>query len=85
VPAHPPHAGHRREAEARLVPRNPPAHRETNPRLWSRAVNYFYLKETKASFAIEREEVTPARGERFVAVLARSSTVNPEPCWTRAA
>jgi hypothetical protein len=52
--------------------------RETNPRLWSRAVNYFYLKETKASFAIEREEVTPARGERFVAVLARSSTVNPE-------
>ena len=52
--------------------------RETNPRLWSRAVNYLYLKETKASFAIEREEVTPARGERFVAVLARSGTVSPE-------
>lgn len=52
--------------------------RETDPRLWSRAVNYLYLKETKASFAIEREEVTPARGERFVAVLARSGTVNPE-------
>jgi hypothetical protein len=52
--------------------------RETNPRLWSRAVNYLYLKETKASFAIEREEVTPARGERFVAVLARSGKINPE-------
>ncbi|MDD2763542.1 MAG: Fic family protein [Opitutaceae bacterium] len=51
--------------------------RETSPRLWSRAVNYLYLKETKASFAIEREEVTPARGERFVAVLARSGTVPP--------
>lgn len=52
--------------------------RETNPRLWARAVNYLYLKETKASFAIEREEVTPARGERFIAVLARSGLVNPE-------
>lgn len=52
--------------------------RATDPRLWSRAVNYLYLKETKASFAIEREDVTPARGERFVAVLARSGTVKPE-------
>lgn len=52
--------------------------RNTDPRLWSRAVNYLYLKETKASFEIEREEVTPARGERFVAVLARSGTINPE-------
>ena len=52
--------------------------RETDPRLWARAVSYLYLKETKASFAIEHEEVTPARGERFVAVLARSGTINAE-------
>jgi hypothetical protein len=52
--------------------------KEASPQLWSRAINYLYLKETKASFAIEREEVTPARSERFVAVLARSATVNPE-------
>ncbi|MGH8021750.1 MAG: Fic family protein [Opitutaceae bacterium] len=52
--------------------------KKTDPRLWSRAVNYLYLKETKASFAIEQEEVTPARGERFVAVLARSGAVKPE-------
>jgi hypothetical protein len=50
----------------------------TDARLWHRAVNYLYLKETKASFAIEREEVTPDRGRRFVAVLARSGTVKPE-------
>jgi hypothetical protein len=52
--------------------------RNTNPRLWSRAINYLYLKETKASFEIEREEVTPARGERFVAILARSGTIKSE-------
>ncbi len=45
-----------------------------DPRLWSRAVNYLYLKETKASFAIEREELAPGRGERFVKVLAQSGT-----------
>lgn len=50
----------------------------TDARLWHRAVNYLYLKETKASFAIEREEITPERTERFVAVLARSGSVKPE-------
>lgn len=50
----------------------------TDPRLWHRAVNYLYLKETKASFAIEREDITPARSERFVAALARSGTMQPE-------
>lgn len=52
--------------------------RQADPRLWSRAVNYLYLKETKASFAIEREEVTPARGERFIAVLAQSGAGDSE-------
>jgi hypothetical protein len=47
-------------------------------RLWARAVNYLYLKETKASFAIEREEVTPSRSERFVALLASSGRVTNE-------
>jgi Fic family protein len=51
---------------------------QANPRLWERAVSYLYLKETKASFAIEREDVTPQRGERFVAQLARSGTGEPE-------
>ncbi len=52
--------------------------RQADPKLWSRAINYLYLKETKASFAIEREEVSPARGERFVAVLARSGAGDAE-------
>lgn len=50
----------------------------TDPRLWHRAVNYLYLKETKASFAIEREDVSPKRTERFVAVLARSGAMKNE-------
>lgn len=50
----------------------------TDQRLWHRAVNYLYLKETKASFAIEREDITPKRTERFVAVLARSGAVKDE-------
>lgn len=51
---------------------------QADPRQWNRAVNYFYLKETKASFAIEREEVTPDRGERFMAVLAQAGTTDGE-------
>lgn len=49
-----------------------------DPRQWNRAINYLYLKETKASFAIEREEVTPDRGARFMAVLAQSGTIDGE-------
>lgn len=56
----------------------------TDPRQWTRAVSYLYLKETKASFAIEREEVTPERGERFVAVLARSGTGQPAEFFAEA-
>lgn len=51
---------------------------KTNPRLWARAVNYLYRKETKASFEIEREEITPDREERFIAALARSSSIASE-------
>lgn len=47
-------------------------------RQWNRAISYLYLKETKASFAIEREEVTPDRGERFMAVLAQAGTTDGE-------
>jgi Fic family protein len=50
----------------------------TAGRQWNRAVSYLYLKETKASFAIEREEPSPERSERFVAVLAQSGKVKPE-------
>lgn len=45
---------------------------QADPKLWARAVSYLYLKETKASFAIENEDVSPARGERFIAVLEKS-------------
>ncbi len=68
--------------EKKLIPDWPSEIRRltqnVDPRQWTRAVSYLYLKETKASFAIEREEVTPERGERFVAVLARSGTGRPE-------
>ncbi len=45
--------------------------REVDPPLLARAVNYLYLKETKASFEIEREEISGSRAERFVQVLSR--------------
>ena len=45
---------------------------EADPALLARAVNYLYLKETKASFEIEREEISGSRAERFVQVLARA-------------
>lgn len=35
----------------------------------ARAVNYLYTKETRSSFAIEREEPSPSRMERFGAAL----------------
>ncbi|RKI45883.1 cell filamentation protein Fic [Corallococcus sp. AB049A] len=36
-----------------------------------RAVNYLYTKETRSSFAIEREKPSPDRTERYVALLRR--------------
>lgn len=39
-----------------------------------RALSYLYFKETKSSFAIEREEPGTSRTERFVALLHRAGT-----------
>jgi AcrR family transcriptional regulator len=48
-----------------------------NPTLLTRAVNYLYHKETKASFEIERESVG-SKEERFVEVLAKVGKENTE-------
>lgn len=45
--------------------------RAADPALLTRAVNYLYHKETKASFEIEREPTSVSKEERFVEVLAR--------------
>ena len=37
--------------------------------LLQRALSYIYTKETKSSFAIEHEEISTSRSERFVALL----------------
>lgn len=41
------------------------------PGIFHRAVNYLYRKETKSSYQIEREEASPDRMERFVAILEK--------------
>ena len=40
-----------------------------DPITLARAVSYLYTKETRSSFAIEGETLTPARTDRFVAAL----------------
>lgn len=42
--------------------------------LLHRALSYLYFKETKSSFAIEREEPGSSKTERFVALLHRAGT-----------
>lgn len=42
----------------------------------ARALHYLYTKETKSSFAIEREEPSPDRTERFVELLGRAHREN---------
>ena len=42
------------------------------PDVLQRAISYLYTKETKSSFAIEREEPTPDRAKRFVDLLTRA-------------
>lgn len=45
--------------------------RAIDPLLLSRAISFLYTKETRSSFAIEREKIEPgARMERFLAQLA---------------
>ncbi len=40
-----------------------------DPITLARAISYLYTKETRSSFAIEGETLTPARSDRFVSVL----------------
>jgi len=47
-----------------------------DPVLLTRAISYLYTKETRSSFAIEREEVEPGeRMERFIGQLATAGTL----------
>ena len=46
--------------------------RAADPKLLARAVDYLFTKETKSSFAIERETPGARRTQRFVATLARA-------------
>jgi Fic family protein len=46
---------------------------DADPILLARAVQFLYTKETKSSFAIEGERLSPRRGERFVEALRRAS------------
>lgn len=45
--------------------------RQVDPELLARAVRFLITKETKTTFALEREEVRGQREERFVTMLAR--------------
>ncbi|PWC26651.1 Fic family protein [Teichococcus aestuarii] len=47
------------------------------PEVLARAVNYLYTKETKSSFAIERETATGKKAERFVAALRSAKSFEP--------
>ncbi len=42
--------------------------------LLRRALSYLYFKETKSSFAIEREEAIGSKAERFIELLRRAGT-----------
>jgi len=48
-----------------------------DPAVLARAVNYLYTKETKSSFAIEREVASGQRAERFVAALRSAKSFDP--------
>lgn len=47
-----------------------------DPNLLARAVQFLYTKETKSSFAIEGERLSPRRGERFVEALRQAADFN---------
>ena len=51
--------------------------RASDPDLLARAVSYLYTKETRSSFAIEGEAVTPDRARRFVAALQDAWSFDP--------
>jgi hypothetical protein len=45
-----------------------------SPAVFHRAINYLYNKETRSSYEIEKEQPTPDRMEKFVALLAHAGT-----------
>ena len=55
------------------------AHRiiaETDPDLLRRAVQYLYTKETRSTFALEREDVAGSRADRFVEALRKAGVAD---------
>jgi hypothetical protein len=50
--------------------------RNADPELLRRAVSFLYTKETKSTWAIEGEEISGGREEKFVAALTRASQFN---------
>lgn len=49
---------------------------DADPAMVLRAVNYIYSKETKSTFALEREEVQGSREDRFIAALRNRDGVD---------
>lgn len=49
---------------------------DADPLMVLRAVNYIYNKETKSTFALEREEVQGSKADRFVAALQNRDGVD---------
>ena len=46
--------------------------------IFSRAINYLYKKETKSSYEIEKEQPSPDRMEKFVALLVKAGSETSE-------
>ena len=51
--------------------------RSIDPALLARAVRYLYTRETRSSFAIERETPSSSREQRFVEALALARDIDP--------
>lgn len=49
---------------------------EIPPEIYQRALDYLYVKETKSSYAIEREQPDQKRASKFVEALKRASASN---------
>lgn len=57
--------------------------KEYAPEVFQRAISYLYKKETRSSYEIEREEPSPDRMERFIALLTRGGTESNERLVSR--
>ena len=51
--------------------------------LFKRAINYLYNKETKSSYEIEKEQPSPDRMEKFVALLTKAGNETNEEMLTK--